>query len=186
MIRLFALALVFVAGTAHGQPLDLDAIAKHPGTEVIRKGDTVEIRRGSVTVTIDKDGETSIDRSGKAVLCYWNLAIVAKMSADLCYPGEFTALSNMLGEQIAAMNDFIVANSLRPVTKAWLEKNIADRFAKAAAGIKTAGVPPAQNKVCQRQREEDLIPLNAELAKYRQEFREVVAVPRPPASNPCY
>lgn len=185
MIRRFALVLVLAASTAHAQPLDLDAIAKQPGTEVIRNGDKVEIRRAGVTVQIDKDGETSIDHSGKAVLCYWNMAIIAKMSADLCYPGEFTELSKEMGERIAAMNDFIVANSLRPVTKAELEKKIAERFAKAAAGIKAAGVPPAENKVCQRQREEDLIPLNAGLAKYREEFKEVTAVPRPPAFNPC-
>lgn len=47
-------------------------------------------------------------------------------------------------------------------------------------------MPPAQNKVCQRQREEDLIPLNAGLEKYREEFKQVLAVPRPPAFNPCY
>lgn len=185
MIRRLALALALVANAAHAQPLDLDAIAKQPGTEVIRKGDKVEIRRAGVTVTVEKDGDMSVDHSGKAVLCYWNMAIAAKISADLCYPGEFPQLSKMLGEQIAATNDFIVANSLRPVTKAWLEKNIADRLERAAAGLKKAGVPPAQNKVCQQQREGDLIPLNAELEKYRQEFKDVLAVPRPPASNPC-
>lgn len=185
MIRRLALALLLVTGAAHAQPLDLDVIAKQPGTEVIRQGDKVEIKRAGVTVTIDKDGETSLDHSGKAVLCYWNMAIAAKISADLCYPGEFAELSKEMGERITAMNDFIVANSLRPVTKAELEKRIAERFAKAAAGIKAAGVPPAENKVCQQQREEDLIPLSADLARYREEFKEVVAVPRPPAFNPC-
>lgn len=190
MIRRLALALVLVASAAHGQPLDLDAIAKQPGTQVnkrMEKGvEVVEIKRGGVTVTIEGDKELSVDSSGKAVLCYWNMAIVAKISADLCYPGEFTELSKEMGERIAAMNDFIVANSLRPVTKADLEKQIAERFAKAAAGIKAAGMPPAQNKVCQRQREDDLIPLNTDLAKYREEFKDVLAVPRPPALNPCF
>lgn len=185
MIRRLALALVLVAGAAHAQPLDLDAIARQPGTEVIRNGDKVEIKRAGVTVTIDKDGESSLDHSGKAVLCYWNMAVNTKMIADLCYPGEFTELSNEMGERIAAMNDFIVANSLRPVTKAELEKKIAERFARAAAGIKAAGVPPSENKVCRREREHDLLPQNADLAKYREEFKQVLAVPRPPAFNPC-
>lgn len=186
---LVALMSLLLASAAAAQPLDLDAIAKQPGTQVTKRTENgwevVEIRRSTVTVTIDRDGETSIDGSGKAVLCYWNLAIMAKMAIDLCYPGEFPQLSKMLGEEIDAMNVFVAANSLRPVTKAQLEKRIQERMQKAAAGIKKAGVPPAQNKVCQRQREEDLIPLNAGLEKYREEFRQVVAVPRPPALNPC-
>jgi hypothetical protein len=191
MRRLFAvLATLLLAKAAAAQPLDLDAIAKQPGTQVTKRmqngQEVVEIRRGTVTVTIDRDGDTSVDSSGKAVLCYWNLAIMAKMATDLCYPGEFPQLSKMLGEEIDAMNIFIAANSLRSVTKAQLEKRIQERMEKAAAGIKKAGVPPAQNKICQRQREEDLIPLNAGLEKFRQEFKQVLAVPRPPASNPCY
>lgn len=184
------LASLLLANAAAAQPLDLDAIAKQSGTQVTKRmengQEVVEISRGTVTVTIDRDGETSVDSSGKAVLCYWNLAIVAKMAADLCYPGEFPQLSKVLGEEIDAMNIFIAANRLRPVTKAQLEKRIQERMEKAAAGIRKAGVPPAQNKVCQRQREEDLIPLNAELEKYREEFNQVPAVPRPPALNTCY
>lgn len=186
MIRRLALALILATSTAQAQPLDLDTIAKQPGTEVIRNGDKVEVKRAGVTVTIDKDGETSLDHSGKAVLCYWNLAVVLKIAADLCYPEEFPQLRRMLDEQIDAANAFIAANSLRPISKAELEKSIEDRKAKAAAGIKAAGMPPAQNRVCQQQREEELIPLNAELEKYRQEFKEALAVPRPPARNPCF
>ena len=184
MICRLALALVLVASTAHGQPLDLDAIGRQPGTEIIRQGDTVEIRRGGVTVIIDKNGgELSIDRSGTAVLCYWNIAVTTKISADLCYPGEFTELSRTLGEQIEAMNDFIVANSLRPVSKDSLEKSIANHFETTAARIKAVGVPPAQ--YCQREREAFLVPWNADLAKFRRSFQDMLAVPRPPASNPC-
>ncbi|OFW97052.1 MAG: hypothetical protein A3D94_18885 [Alphaproteobacteria bacterium RIFCSPHIGHO2_12_FULL_66_14] len=182
---LVALVVMAVVAPVAAQPLDLDAIARQPGTQVTRRGDAVEIKRGDVTVTIDKDGETGVDSSGHAVLCIWNIAIVAKISADLCYPGEFPQLSAMLGQFIDAANTFIATNSLRPVTKAQLEKNIADRTAKAAAGIKAAGVPPAQNRVCQRQREDDLVPLNAELEKYRREFQDTLKVPRPPVENPC-
>lgn len=185
MIRRLALVLVLAASTAQAQPLDLDAIAKQPGTEVIRNGDKVEIKREGVTVIIDKDGETSIDHSGKAVLCYWNMAVVLKIAADLCYPSEFPQLRQMLDEQINAANTFIAANSLRPISKADLEKSIEERKAKAAAGIKAAGLPPEQNRVCRQQREDELIPLNAELEKYRQEFKDALAVPRPPARNPC-
>lgn len=191
MIRiLMSLVVMAIAIPATAQPLDLDAIARHPGTQVTKRSvngvDIVEIKRGGVTVTIEGDSELSIDGSGKAVYCFWNLAVVAKMSADLCYPGEFAELSRMLAEQIDAANTFIAANSLRPITKTQLEKVIEDRMVKAAIGIKAAGVPPAQNRVCRQQREDDLVPLNAQLEKYRREFQDVLAVPRPPAQNPCY
>ena len=186
MARLIIACLILLlADAAAAQPLDLDAIAKQPGTRVIRRGDVVEIKRGGVTVTIDKDKELGVDSSGKAVLCYWNLAIAAKMTADLCYPDEFPQLRAMLDDYIAAANTFIAANSLRPTTKAQLEANIAGRMAKGAAGIKAAGVPPAQNRVCQERREDDLLPLNSELEKYRREFQETLKVPRPPVLNPC-
>lgn len=179
-----ALALILVTSTAHAQPLDLDAIGRQPGTEIIRQGDNVEIRRGGVTVIIDKNGgELGFDRSGTAVLCYWSIAIMAKISADLCYPGEFTELSRTLGEQIAAINDFIVANSLRPVTKDSLEKSVADRFTEASARMKAVGVPPAQ--YCRRERDAFLVPWNADLARFRNGFKDVLAVPRPPVTNPC-
>ena len=189
MIRRLALALILVASAAHGQPLDLDAIAKQPGTQVnkrMEKGvEVIEIKRGGVTVTIEGDKELSIDSSGKAVLCYWNMAVVLKIAADLCYPDEFPQLRKMLGEEIDAANAFIAANSLRPVTKADLEKRIQERMERATAGIKKAGVPPSQNRVCQEQRADELIPLNTELEKYRREFRDALVVPRPPAQNPC-
>mgnify|MGYP007086391878 FL=1 len=119
MIKFLVLPIVMaIATSAAAQPLDLDAIAKLPGTQVVKRGDTVEFKRGGVTVTIGKDGETGVDNSGHAVLCYWNLAIVAKISADLCYPGEFPQLSAMLGQFIDAANTFITSNSLRPVTRA--------------------------------------------------------------------
>src|SRR3954471_23519971 len=101
MARLIIACLaLLLADAAAAQPLDLDAIAKQPGTEVIRRGDVVEIKRGGVTVTIDKDKELGVDGSGKAVLCYWNLAIAAKMTADLCYPNEFPQLRAMLDDYI--------------------------------------------------------------------------------------
>ncbi len=190
-MRRFPIALLALlsAGAAIAQPLDLEAIARQPDTQVTRRqqdgAEVVEIRRAGVTITIDKDGERSVDRSGKAVWCYWEIAVAVKIAADLCYPGEFAALSRMLGEHLDAANDFIVANSLRPVKKADLERKIAERRLTAAAGIKAAGMPPALNRACQSRREEDLLPLNAELEKYRREFSDALAVPRPPAENPC-
>jgi len=46
-------------------------------------------------------------------------------------------------------------------------------------------VPPAQNRVCQQQREEEILPLNRERDKYYREFMDALRMPRPPARNPC-
>jgi hypothetical protein len=189
LVPMLVLVLLLAGPTVAAQPLDVDALAKQPGTTVTKRtvkgAEVTELRRAGVTITIGPDGETSTDQSGKAVLCLRDMMVAIKITADFCYPGEFTPLSRMLGEQIEAYDRFIVANSPRPVTKEMLERNIAARRDKAAAGIKAAGVPPAQNKVCQQRREEDLLPLSAELEKYRREFRDAIAVPRWPAQNPC-
>ena len=121
MIRRLALTLILVASAAHSQPLDLDAIAKQPGTQVtkrVEKGaEVVEIKRGGVTVTIEGDKELSVDSSGKAVLCYWNMAVVLKIAADLCYPDEFPQLRKMLGEEIDAANDLKAFNDAQTQVK---------------------------------------------------------------------
>jgi hypothetical protein len=164
-------------------------LAKQPGTTVTKRlqngAEVTELRRAGVTITLSPGDEVSTDESGKAVWCLRDMMVAIKIAADLCYPGEFTPLSKMLGEETEAADKFIVANSPRPVTKKALEENIAARRDKAAAGIKAAGGPPAQNRVCQEKREEDLLPISAELEKYRREFRSALAVPRWPAQNPC-
>lgn len=91
----------------------------------------------------------------------------------------------MLAEQIDASNTFIAANSLRPVTKAQLEQSIEKRTRSIEAKIKAAGLPPAQIPGCKYQREENILPLNADIDKMRREFQEALLIPRPPAANPC-
>lgn len=189
MIRYLSLTLILAASTAHGQPLDLDAIARQPGTEVISGRATdgteiVTIKRAGVEVILQGDREISIDRARPAVLCTWGLAVEAKIAADLCYPNEYTKVSKMLSDYVDAANNFIVANSLRPVTKADLEKSIAQRRAEMAARIEKHGVSSARKSVCQGQGQL-LAAWSREPEKFRQELWEGLAVPRPPAKNPC-
>jgi hypothetical protein len=186
---LVSLVVIAIATSATAQPLDLDAIARQPGTEVIKgraKDGTkiVTIKRAGVEVIIQGDEEISIDRSGPAVLCIWALAFETQIAADLCYPNEYPQLSKMLSDYVDAANNFIVANSLRPVSKAELEKAIAERRAKVAAGIEKFGVPSARKSFCQGQGQL-LIAWNKEPEKFRQELWQGLTVPRPPAKNPC-
>ncbi len=190
MIRLAACLLALLWATAAtAQSLDVEALARQPGTTVTKKedksGDVTELSRAGVTITITSGGWTSMDRSGKAVWCLRDMAVGIQLTTDFCYPGEFVPLSRMLGEFIESADRFIVANNPYPITKQALEQNIAQRRAKAVAGLKAAGVPPAQNRICQQRRDDDVLPLAAELEKTRRELQHALAVPRWPARNPC-
>ena len=191
MLRFLVLLLSFLwAAGASAQTLDVDALARQPGVTVTKKksekgGEITVLTRAGVRIEVSSGGWTSWDSSGQAVWCLRDMAVAIQLATDFCYPGEFVPLSRMLGDYIEAADRFIVTNNPYPITKQALEQNIAERRAKAVAGLKAAGVPPAQNGACKRQREEDVLPLNAELEKYRQEFQRSLAAPRWPAKNPC-
>src|SRR5262245_30157593 len=138
-MKLFALLLMFLAMPAVAQPIDFEALAKQPGTEVIKRTengrDVVEIRRGGVTVTLRDGEQVGFDNSGYgAIWCTWEISVGATSAADICFPGEFTELSTVLSAQIEALNDFIIANSLTPVTKDDLQARLDDRSRRIRPG----------------------------------------------------
>lgn len=177
MLRYFALLLGLLgAGPAIAQPLDIDALAKQPGTTVTTRTENgvavTELRRAGVVIIVDPKGELTMDREGKAVWCLWEIAVDTKLTADNCYPGKFPALSKMLGDYVEAANAFIVANSPRPVSLAQLAEAIDKRRPrKACSG------PPESAPM--------LTMINADLEKSRREFMDSLKVPRWPAANPC-
>src|SRR6185369_1442516 len=96
---------------------------------------------GFVLVATPAAGQ-EVDMSGKgAVLCFWHIFQQVRNAIDACTPGEFHALHSDMSWAIDATNDFIVANSPQPVTKAELEAEVARqaerdriRFAGGACG----------------------------------------------------
>jgi hypothetical protein len=186
MIRLtLTCLLALAAASAVAQPLDLEVIARQPDTEVIRRtengSEVVEIRRGGVTINL-KDGlRNGFDNSGHgAIWCNWELIVGAKIAADVCFPGEFAEVSSLLGEQIGQLDDFIVANSLTPVSKADLK----DLYDSRASSIRPG------NEACLNPRRYFLEPLKQRLqstprADVERQFEQVLAPPRPPVINPC-
>jgi uncharacterized protein YodC (DUF2158 family) len=185
MKLLLGALLIVLARSALAQPFDLEAIAKQPGTEVSKRtengGEVVEIRRGGVTVTVKDGKQSGFDNSGHgAVLCTWELMVSAKAAADVCFPGEFADVASLLQEEIEMFNDFIAANSLRPVTKDDLKAGIAQRASRMKAG----------SDACLNPRRHFLEPLTEQLratsrAEVKKKFDEALAVPRPPVLNPC-
>jgi hypothetical protein len=138
MVRFIPTLLLLLTGfTASAQPLDVEALSRQPGTTVTTRTENgrtaTELSRAGVVITISPDGMMSMDTKGPAVWCLWEIAVGAKITTDVCHPGEFPQLSAVLGDFIDAANAFIVANSPRPVTLAQLEQAIAKRRAQAPA-----------------------------------------------------
>ena len=177
MLRCVALLLGLLwTASAVAQPLDVDALARQPGTTVTHRTENgvavTELSRAGVVIEIRPDGELTLDKTGKAVWCFWEIAVDTKITADRCYPGQFPQVSQMLGDYVDAANAFIVANNPRPVTRAQLEQRIAqDRDRKACAG------GPESHPLLQV--------INADLEKFRSDFMASLKVPRWPAANPC-
>src|SRR5271167_419646 len=133
------LAALAACGGHDRSALDLAALAKQSGTEVIRRSDggkdVVEIRRGGVVITQER-GVTiaAVDHSGHgAVLCAWRIYVDTLVALDVCQPGAHGELRQDLVEATDAIADFIVANSLTPVKKAELAAYIAKRRAETQA-----------------------------------------------------
>lgn len=186
MYRLMLTFLIaIVAGAAAAQPLDLEAIARQPGTEVVKRiengAEVVEIRRGGVTVEIRDGQQLGIDTSNHgAVLCFWEIMVGTKAAADVCFPQEFTELSELLGDAIAAYDTFIVANSLTPVTKADLKARAEERASRLKAG--SPACLNARRYFLETYAEQMKTKSRTEMM---QSFTASLSVPRPPVMNPC-
>jgi hypothetical protein len=127
------------------------------------------------------EGTVGIDHSGHgAVLCAWNIYVGLAAVLDVCFPDEEPELREDLHRGIEAMKEFIVTNSLQPVSKADLEAQVARALAQARE-LSTKGQ-------CSALKSEDTV-LHAIQSLPREQRRASVAdllsVPRPPVMNPC-
>ena len=181
------LAMLAGCGGRERSELDLAALAKQPGTEVIRRSEggkeIVEIRRGGVVITRQR-GVTiaAVDHSGHgAVLCAWRIYVDTLAALEVCQPDTHAALRQDLLQATEAIADFIVANSLTPVKKADLEAYVATRRAETRAQSNAAG------KACSPEFIEQSLPkLEAVPHDERQaQTADMLSVPRPPVMDPC-
>jgi hypothetical protein len=187
--RIAILGLTLAAcGGRNESTLDLDALAKRPGAEVVRRTvgghEVVEIRQGGVTVTREHGVTTAaVDRSGHgAVLCAWRVYVDTLAAIDVCQPGEHAELRADIAQAVDAIADFIVANNLTPVTKSDLEAYIAQRHAETEAQRGAAG------KVCSAEFIEQSLP-KMEAIPHEQRLAQTIdllSVPRPPVLDPCF
>jgi hypothetical protein len=186
LIALFATLVVVAGGAAAlAQQLDYDEIAKRPGFTVTREtvnGEVpVTIRKATVTIHINKNGAMGVDQD-TAVLCVWNEYTKLHIGADYCFPDSERELREDFADAVERFKDFIVANSLSPVSRsdldAYVEKRRTDFLAR---------VPKAEPGVPRCPRTDMFTDYRADgREKRRADVARILATPRPPVMNPCF
>ena len=168
---------------ATGQKVNLDTIAAQPGaqttTTINNDGSettVVKLPNGVVFHQGRRNGKTWIvgtDHSGHgAVLCSWEISVVLAAALEICPAYRNESLKDSLASAVDRINDFIVANSLFPVSKAELEKRAASkREARLCRSSGVAGMLKSFGSVSH----DELMSGIADL----------LSVPRPPVMNPC-
>jgi hypothetical protein len=106
---------------------DFDQLAERPGAEVTRSTSidgsehtTIRLPGGVSITRITRDGKSrylEMDESGRgAVMCIWEIYVALLAQMRVCSVAD-DGFEEELTRALDRMNDFIVANSLSPVTK---------------------------------------------------------------------
>ena len=189
--RIAFLTLVLGACTqADPRPLSLETLAVQPGTQVTKwtepnGSEVVEIRRGGVVITRTTQGELAEDESGYgAIMCARAFLLYARGAIETCGSSDDASLKAYLDGAIDEVDDFIVANSLKPITKSELAGQVAKDLNTLKVQIQSlpAGV---RQKRCEGSDEwRKARDWAAELTNGRY-IRDLLSMPRPPVANPC-
>ena len=176
-------------------PIQWEKIERLPkGTEIriVKNKDGTETRTldfpGKVQITETRSiygsqGSMGSDNSGKgAILCTWMIYGTTKHFLDVCGGKNDQGARMRLDKTIDKINDFIVANSLTPVTKDELNKK-----------IKTMGFDESRMskeellKVCQSKdmRSFGDYARTTPEDKFNAAIEDALSIPRPPVLNPC-
>lgn len=191
---LLLLAAVFVVPAAAQSPSDdalVRALDAEPDVAVTHGGDGsysyTEWRRNGVFYRLEKQGVKQRligdDESGAgAVMCTWGIYGLLRDALADCPADRFPRLRADLDRDIAAMDRFIVANSVLPVTVAELRARAAAQRAQGEAAR-----PPGEPRVCAAG---DVGALMESLDGQGPDGRraaidKLLATPRWPVLNPC-
>ncbi|MCL4677764.1 MAG: hypothetical protein KJ017_04120 [Alphaproteobacteria bacterium] len=128
-----------------------------------------------------------VDRSGKgAILCGWEMYVAVRNMAEICSPSEESEIIKNLNYAIEKTNDFIVANSLHPVTKADLEKGIKARLVSLKEDMSMLEENDLRQECSSghaAQMKRRMISLSSE--EFRKAVDDFLSIPRPPVTEPC-
>lgn len=176
-------------GTAWDKYLDQPGTVVDPGSKSNQR--SIRLKSGVVINQVRNGNHvssTAIDDSGYgAVGCAWIIYVSIKAELVTCKNNNDADVVAELDRAIGKINDFIVKNSVPPITKTQLEEQILRQVKEIeknkAQIIEDTGAKqecPNRN-VAQfvdnfRQRPRD---------EFRQSIDKMLSVPRPPVSNPC-
>jgi hypothetical protein len=161
------------------------AATKEPAHAIAR-----DIPPNGVVISEGPDGRVGMDMSGHgAVLCVWRIYLAVAVYWDTCFPDEDREARQELAKGIEAINAFILANSVPPVSKADLDARIARDREQLLALPKEK----IDHACLARPEDGDAGTLAAMRSRMRsippEEFRagiaDLLSVPRPPVMNPC-
>ncbi|WP_040846500.1 hypothetical protein [Nitrospirillum viridazoti] len=127
------------------------------------------------------------DRSGHgAVLCLREIYVAVREGLDICRRDGDEPLRRFMDESLDQIDDFVVANSLTPITKDALRATEETRLKKQRDDAALRG-QEAQAKICGGGDAQRMLGglRSASLDKLRAELAAALSVPRPPVSNPC-
>jgi hypothetical protein len=118
--------------------------------------------------------ETTLVSGHGAVLCVWGIYIELAAALERCPEYRDEPLKADLADAIDRINDFIVVNSLSPVTKAELEKIAASRKEDLL-------------RICRPDGAAGMLKLFKSMPhdKFISSVADLLSVPRPPVGNPC-
>lgn len=178
------------ARAADLSPAQMQQLSAQPGVVVAHRPDGATTwTRNGVVIERDVKGSAatafSYDTTGKgAVMCTLMVDVEIRAILDTCPSEPLGDLRHDLDDSIARINDFVVRNSLTPISLDALHAQEAADGAQAVAGVPR---PPEPGKLCTEGATSLFV---ATLARMTREQRrkatdDLLSIPRWPVLNPC-
>lgn len=131
---------------------------------------------GGVVMHEMTNGEyTSVDTKHGAVGCIWLIYASMKAELDACFPAE-TDLRNAFTTIVDELKQFIIANSITPITQGELDAFLVTRT-KSYNGKCKERTPDEMQQFISESKEH--------IDKHQQKIKDSLSIPRPPVTNPC-
>jgi len=176
------------ATLAYRNPLQIppfDDLKNRPGVKVSADGTSLQFPGG---VTISDRGKFGVDNSGHgAVLCAWEEYLGVKKMTQLCASTGDKAFNARINKAIERINDFIVANSLSPITKGDLEQQAEALLGQVYPSPRGAAQKEAVHKECTTGDFIHIIATYKSISPedFNHHVDDLLSVPRPPVTAPC-
>ncbi len=133
------------------------------------------------------DNGLSIDNSGKgAVLCAREIYIGLRDMMSVCSSEKDSQLKKDLDFAVEKINDFVVMNSLTPITKAEIDEDTNNKFLKIKKWVEESSKPEIE-KECASGFYAGFAKSMSSISSedFRKKINESLSIRRPAVMNPC-